>query len=467
MKKYIIASLLAILMVSNANAMLVENTVSPIFENSYYTQLYFYTHAVSANKLYLNVSYSPDQKAVNPIFFGADNAGKTISGDFDGDGYTDYAFVKVEDKKIRWRSKTLDKTVDFGGKAAKILTNCDFNGDGKTELVYVKDKIAYYRTMDDDTTSQIALPKKNYAHMICADVFGAGYTQIVAKKQLSKKVKKQIVKYWVTDIITRDGANDGNTMKNIKFGGTTQGNLFALDINNDQVKEIGFAKKGGSNKTIVVFLNNLFSVADGADPEVTRYTIPRLAMKSGDAFEITPAALTDGLGFYLKNKNGFFSYSITANDVTKIGKLSELVSSTAVDGADGLSAGMAKLFLVKDSDFISLAGEDAGSDVQCDVWRGKGNGFLWKGKGEAYGGVAAGILPIYTKATVCQIVSSAGKSESMWCSAQGANPFGGVKRQHWRSRQTCGHYTKPSTLRCNVKGKWQCWKLANPCDRIE
>ncbi len=465
MKKSIIASLLAIFMVGNASAMPKEG-VAPIFDNSDYTQLYFYTHSIEgANETYLNVAYSPE-KELFVDFFGEEDEGKTITGDFNGDGNTDYAFVKVKGKNIRWRSKTVGTAVDFGGKKAKILTNCDFNGDGKTELVYVSGKTAFYRTMDNSSVSEINLPKKEYKYMICADVLGAGYTQIIAKKQLTKKIRRKTIKYWVTDIITRDGAGDGNTMKNIEFGGTTQGNIFALDINGDGIREVGFARKGGSNKTTVVFLDNLFSVTDGAKPTTTRFLFPRLAMSSNDAFEITPADLPNGPGFYLKNKNGFFSCTIADSNCTRIGKLSDIVSPEALDNKKDLSVAMAKLFLVKDSDFFSIASESAG-DVQCDEWRGKGNGFLWKGKGEAYGGVSAGILPIYTKASTCQIVSNAGKTESMWCSDNSANPWGGVGRQHWRSRQTCGHYTKPSTLRCNVKGKWQCWKLANPCDRIE
>lgn len=122
---------------------------------------------------------------------------------------------------------------------------------------------------------------------------------------------------------------------------------------------------------------------------------------------------------------------------------------------------------LKESTNCGAGGEER--TTLCQNMRGTGNGFLWKGKGEAYGGVPVAILPIFNKATSCVVEGENGNgATSMWCSSQSANPWNGVGRQHWRGRVKCGSMKKPSILRCKIGGKWNCWKINNPCQgRIE
>lgn len=105
---------------------------------------------------------------------------------------------------------------------------------------------------------------------------------------------------------------------------------------------------------------------------------------------------------------------------------------------------------------------------KCDTWYGLGNGFLWK-QGEAYGHVPVALMPIYKRASACLLEDSNGnKTSDMWCSAQSANPFAGVGRQHWRARYGCRAYKKPTILRCKFGTKWGCWRISDPCaGRIE
>ncbi|MGI6681485.1 MAG: FG-GAP repeat domain-containing protein [Bdellovibrionota bacterium] len=453
MRKRITLFLLAFFCIANASFAVLEMHVSPNFDGKN-TELYLYANS---GKKVLVSNFSTDGPLSRDLI-GTAKVSRPINATFmyeeENDRYprSNKAFVQIDKKKIKWFYNNTHTNTIFGNSVAYVLTGCDFDGDGITELAVVntdRNRVTYRNTINNVNT-RIRLPRKGYNSIICADVLGNGEMQIVAKKQLNKKP-------FFIDVVDK---NSSVKYRGVRFGGksTTQGSIIALDINNDGKDEIGFVRKAAkNNKTQVIFLKNINNLKEGT----ARYNLPRAVVITDNMYSITPSYANNALGFNYKSRGKFYNYNITTKKNVQFNAVSNVFGNIKPKNIN----------LVKKSEMFKLAKTSTSTNskaVQCDTNRGKGNGFLWKGVGEAYGHVSVAILPIYNKASTCQVVASDNsKSEDMWCSSQGANPWGGVKRQHWRARSTCRSFKTPSILRCKIGNKWNCWTISSPCARIE
>ena len=459
MKKFLILSLIyvsCLIITQVKNSYATEPCISPNFL-SCNTDLFIYTDNQSTKKVdnaYINPSgesgawqlgTASKTRPINYTSLFQDSRAE----------FSEKAYVEVNGNELKWYEGRTQKNTIFGKSSSHILTGCDFTGDGESELVVVNGKNVQYKNNITGRTSSITLPKSSYNYIICADVLGNGTSQIIAKKQVTVTQNRVTKKVWKTDVIDK---NSRVRYKNITFGGNAQGNIIALDINDDGRDEIGFVKKASSTRTQVIFLNNISKPKAG----VTKYTIPRLVSKTNGVFDISPAVLNISKNFYYKTKDGFYNYNITTNKNEKFEKVARFFPNVSIS----------KIKMVKKSELFQLTSSSSGGGstgkVQCDVNRARGNGFLWKGVGEAYGHVSVAIMPIYNRASSCQVVASDGSNTiGMWVSSQSANPWKGVGRQHWRAKATCKSMKTPSTLRCQIGGKSHCWSIPSPCARLE
>ncbi len=400
-----------------------------------------------------------DDGTTSSMTFGNKKTDKIISGDFNGDNKSDIGIVRKKVNKILWQYRDINSglssnLVSFGSGTIKVLAGCDFNGNGKSEIAFIKDKILSYRDFDGKKRA-INLPRNDYTYFSCADTNGDGKDEFVGKKRgisYFNGVKKKNL--WGYDVV---GRKSKVLLKQKAFGDSAQGGIVIADIDGNGKDEIGYIRNAG-DKAFLVFLNN-FKLN-----ETTQYVIPRVVKKTGKFFDISRAFFSDGVGYIYKgiDKN-VYKYNLSTNtDTTFI-----LALSTPSNIKSGNLVNDVSTFNISGS---SSGDGDSSSDIAgCDVVRGTGNGFLWKGRGESYGGVSVALLPVYTSASSCYVVAADNsKSEEMWCSAQSANPINGAGRQHWRAESQCSAFKKPSVLKCHVGNKWQCWKLEDPCKgRIE
>lgn len=447
MKKFLFfLSFALVLNASNAFSVVASVCQAPNFSTASCSTAMYLFAVDKAEKNLINSISEYDDPMDNWKY--GDKASTTINADFNGDGVTDPAYVKLDGNNIKWYSKVFNKAISFGTRSTKVLTGCDFNGDGATDLAYYDGakKIVYYRTASSSTKRKIKLKLKNYNYLLCDDVLGTGATQIIAKKKQSKKVKGKTKYYWTTNVIDASS----NVRKNYKFGSASQGSIIVQDVDGDGIKDVGYVVKASKKKTNLVFKSS------SRGTKITQ-SISKLVATTNGVFDITPAKLANTTGYYFKSGSDFYFVDIVNNSYTEF-------KNVVRQDFSGISA--SKINLVKASDSFALS---SGSNTKlCDVMRAKGNGFLWKGVGEAYGHVSVGILPIYNKATTCQVTATDGSTNvGMWCSSQSANPWKGVGRQHWRAKATCKSFKTPSYFRCKISGKWHCWTISSPCARIE
>ncbi len=391
--------------------------------------------------------------------FGNKKTDKIISGDFNGDNKADVGIIRVKNNKLLWRYKDIDTGLysgfkTFGSGSVKALSGCDFNGNGKTEIAFIDGKKLYFKDFGGKKRT-INLPRNGYTYYYCADVNGDGKDEFIGKKKgvayLNGDKGKNL---WGYDVVTRGSKV---LVKQKAFGNFIQGGIVVADIDGDGKDNIGYIKNE-SDKAFFVFLNQI----NGND--TTQYYIPRVVNKTGKFFDISRAFFSDGIGFIYKGADkNIYKYNLTTgSDTTFILSLS--TPSNIKSGT-----------LVKDIGIFNIKGSSSSDDdsssnisVDCDVTRGVGNGFLWKGRSES-NGLPVALLPIYTKASECSVVASNNsRSDAMGCSAQSDNPYNGVGRQHWRAKVGCSTLKTPSVLRCKVGSQWQCWTISNPCQsRIE
>lgn len=447
MKKFLIISLLAACSMNfiSANKSYASDAyVTPSF-TTFDTELYLFADNKTSKKVKNGVfPFEGNYSSWELGKAGKSRSINAIANNNQGTSrLTTKSYVTLNNSKIKWYFEALKKTITFGTSKHQVITGCDFNGDGTTDPAIYSGKVIQYKLLNSGSTKKINLPKKGYTQIICADVTGNGESEVIAGKLVSKK--------FIFDVINKKSKV---LHKNIKIGGTKQGTLVALDINYDGKDEIGVARKASSTSTRVIFANNLSNAASG----VKTVSIPKVVTATNKVLNITPALFGGNLGFYYKTKDGFYNYNFN-NDVNrKFSSIERVFGNMAASG----------LTLVKKSELINLSSSVGSGSVQCDVNRTRGNGFLWKGVGEAYGHVSVGILPIYNKATSCQVVASDGSNTiGMWVSSQSANPWNGVGRQHWRAKATCKSMKTPSVLRCQIGGKSHCWTISSPCARLE
>ena len=448
MKKFLIISLLAACSMNfiSANKSFASDAyVTPSF-TTFDTELYLFADNKTSKKVKNGVF--PFEGKYSSWEFGTAGKSRSINAIANNNQRTSRlttkSYVELNNSKIKWYFEALKKTITFGTNKHQVITGCDFNGDGTTDPAIYSGKVIQYKLLNSGSTKKINLPKKGYTQIICADVTGNGESEVIAGKLVSKK--------FIFDVINKKSKV---LHKNKKIGGTKRGTLVALDINYDGKDEIGVTRKASSTSTRVIFANNLSNAASG----VKTVLIPKLVTTTNNIFDITPALFGGNLGFNYRAKDGFYNYNFTDRVNEKFGAVSRVFNGYAVKNIN----------LVKKSELFKLTSNGGGSGkVKCDVNRARGNGFLWKGVGEAYGHVSVGILPIYNKASSCQVVASDGSSTiGMWVSSQSANPWKGVGRQHWRAKATCKSMKTPSILRCQIGGKSHCWTISSPCARLE
>ena len=448
MKKFLIISLLAVCSINfiSANKTYASDAyVTPSF-TTFETELYLFADNKSTKKV-KNAAFPYDED-YSTWELGTAGKSRSINAITNNNkrmiGLTTKSYVELNGSKIKWSFQVPKKTITFGTSNQYVLTGCDFNGDSMIDPAVYSGKVIQYKVSITGSTKKIKLPKKGYTQIICADVTGNGESEVIAAKLNSKK--------FMIDVIAK---NSKVLYKNVKIGGTKLGTLVALDINYDGKDEIGVARKASNTVTRVIFANNLSKPASG----VTTVQIPKLVTTTNNIFDITPALFGGNLGFNYRAKDGFYNYNFTDRVNEKFGAVSRVFNGYAVKNIN----------LVKKSELFKLTSNGGGSGkVQCDVNRARGNGFLWKGVGEAYGHVSVAIMPIYNRASSCQVVASDGSNAiGMWVSSQSANPWKGVGRQHWRAKATCKSMKTPSVLRCQIGGKSHCWSISSPCARLE
>ena len=457
-QRIIYTSLASLFFVSNAFAVNVDYNVNGFTD--------FHLYGTNNNKTNIDHGIFLDDGQTASLTFGNAKNEKMALGDYDGDNKCDIGIVKKNKGDVIWQYKSLSQNnvseaKKFGTGKIRVLTGCDFNGNGKTDMAYIDGKTLYYKDFSSKK-KKINLPRSGYEYIYCADVTGNGKDEFIGKKKgvgiINGKKEKNV---WSYDVVT---IKSKSKLKKKVFGERVQGDIIAHDINGDGKNEIGYIKKH-DEYTYITFLNSL------SGNDVTTFVLPREIKKTNEKFDINKGYFKEGIGFIYKGKDeNVYKYSVDTE--TRRGVDTTFIF--AVNTPKNLKNGT----LARDiNDFTINAGSGGNNgsnnnDVTkagCDVMRGTGNGFLWKGRGDAYGGVSVAVLPIYTKASSCSIVAADNsESGSMWCSSQSANPWNGVGRQHWRARALCSAYKKPSILKCKVGTQWQCWNIANPCQsRIE
>ncbi|MGI6681305.1 MAG: hypothetical protein ACOX3T_07490 [Bdellovibrionota bacterium] len=431
----------------------------------------FHLYGKNGNNVNFGHGFFLDDGQTASLTLGKVKGEKIALGDYDGDNKCDVGIVGVGKKKnfVVWKysgisqDSRLSKVNRFGSGKVRVLTGCDFNGNGKTDLAYIDRKTLYYKDFNGKQR-QIKLPRANYKHVYCADVTGNGKDDFIGKKKgiglLNGKIQKNV---WGYDVVT---SRSIVLIRNVSFGDKVQGSIIAHDINGDRKNEIGYVRKA-NDYSFLVFLNKLSL----KNIETTRYIIPRNIKKIDRKFAINRGYFQDGVGFiYMGVDDNVYKYNLTTNkDTTFI-----LSINTPDNIRKGSFARDINDFTItassnnnNNNDNNNKSPNDNVNRVSCDITRGVGNGFLWKGRSESDGKSVA-LLPIHTKASICYVVAgNNSRSESMR-NAGFANPHAGVLRQHWRANSFCTSFYRPSVLKCKVGSQWQCWNISDPCkSRIE